>query len=245
MPLVIWIAGGVAPLYLVQDQASVPHWSITLTITGLAVSMVVNAVVTSLIVFRIFKVFQEVKPTPDERILGATGRSKLRPTIFILIESGMILFSIQLVRLVVVSLVACTSSTGSNKADTFIIGIHEMLTVSIGSDISTFYFVDNVGQGITPTIILVRASMGLSFHDENSMIEASTRSLQFAPINDRNSSLDPNTESPSIVDQERRDGDLQLVGINGSDIQMADQRDDTDSMIEKQLDPVPAYFIFT
>ena len=107
---------------------------------GLAVSMTVNALVTGLIVFRVFKVFQEVKGISNEQILGATGRSTLRPIIFILIESGMALFSIQLARLVAGSL----TTDGAIKSYNLIVGIHEMLNVSIGSDISAC-FDDNVG----------------------------------------------------------------------------------------------------
>jgi len=68
--------------------------------------MTVNAVVTGLIVFRIIKVFQEVKTayTVDGGILGATGGGTLWHVIFVLIESGMGLFSIHLAWLVVVIL---------------------------------------------------------------------------------------------------------------------------------------------
>ena len=68
------------------------------------------------------------------------------------------------------------------------------------------------GQGITPTIILVRVSMGLSFHDEESMEEVA-ESLRFA-------SGPPTTFSESgsigIVDQERiyeqvGDSDIQML----------------------------------
>ena len=51
-----------------------PTWTWPLTLTGLATSMTVNALVTGLIVFRIFKVvFRQVRPTSDERKLGATA----------------------------------------------------------------------------------------------------------------------------------------------------------------------------
>ena len=71
-------------------------------VAGLALSMTVNALVTGLIAFRIFKVFREVKTaTANDQILGVTGGSTLRRVVFILIESGMALFSIQLARLVV------------------------------------------------------------------------------------------------------------------------------------------------
>ena len=100
--LAIWITEGAAPLSIVQGQIYIPKWSDTLTIAGLALSMTVNALVTGLIVFRIFKVFQQVKTnTLDEQILGVTGGSTLQHIIFIIIESGIALFSIQLARLVV------------------------------------------------------------------------------------------------------------------------------------------------
>ena len=54
--------------------------------------MTVNTLMTGLIVFRILKVFQEVKSASG----AITGRSTLHHVIFILIESGMALFSIQL-----------------------------------------------------------------------------------------------------------------------------------------------------
>ena len=93
--------------------------------------MTVNALVTGLIVFRIFKVFREVKDviTSDEKSLGVTGGSKLRSIIFIITESGMTLFAIQLVRLA-----AGATGLGTNGEENIyqlIIGIHEMLNVVI------------------------------------------------------------------------------------------------------------------
>ena len=78
-------------------------------LTGLAASMVVNALVTGLILFKILKVFLEAKQlkseaTSVERTLGSlnsTGGPDLRHIIFIIIESGMALFAIQLVRVVI------------------------------------------------------------------------------------------------------------------------------------------------
>ena len=111
----------------------------TLFITGLALSMTVNALVMGLIVFRIVKVFREVNPTSDERNLGVTHGSKLRSMIFVLIESGMILFSIQLVRLVVGH-----PANAVPRAYCLFVAIHEMFNVIIRSNISTFHFTDNV-----------------------------------------------------------------------------------------------------
>ena len=110
--------------------------------------MTVNALVTGLIVFRIFKVFREVKhvTTSDEKSLGVTGGGKLRSIIFIIIESGMALFAIQLARLVV----AATGETTNAEADIYqlIVGIHEMLNVVISSVVVTLYSTDNVAARV-------------------------------------------------------------------------------------------------
>ena len=63
--------------------------------------MSVNALVTGLIVFKILKVFLEVNPILVELTLDSTGWSKLRHVIFVIIESGMTLFAIQLIRIVI------------------------------------------------------------------------------------------------------------------------------------------------
>ena len=63
--------------------------------------MAVNTLVTGLIVFKILKVFLEVKAvmTSVERTLGSSGGTKLRHIVFVIIESGMALFTIQLIRI--------------------------------------------------------------------------------------------------------------------------------------------------
>ena len=72
-----------------------------MTITALTASMVVNALVTGLIVYKILKVFLlQANPILVELTLDSTGGSKLRHVIFVIIESGMTLFAIQLIRLV-------------------------------------------------------------------------------------------------------------------------------------------------
>jgi hypothetical protein len=65
--------------------------------------MAVNTLVTGLIVFRILKVFLEVKATTTtsvERTLGTTGGTEFQHVIFIIIESGIALLAVQLVRVV-------------------------------------------------------------------------------------------------------------------------------------------------
>ena len=141
--LAIWIASGAAPMAIVQGQVSVSEWSKTLTIAGLAMSMTVNALVTGLIVFRVFKVFQEVKTsTADDQILRVTGGSTLRRVIFIIIESGMALFSIQLARLVMVAAIVNNTMDAATALDAyfFIVSIHAMLNVIIILVIATLFY---------------------------------------------------------------------------------------------------------
>ena len=109
--------------------------------------MAVNALVTSLIVFKILKVFLEVKATSVEQTLGSlssTGGPKLRHIIFIIIESGMALFAIQLVRVVVSSLVELQAGLAAPSliyALDFVIPIHQALNVIIKIYSFPSYFV--------------------------------------------------------------------------------------------------------
>ena len=78
---------------------------------------------------KIFKVFPEIKgvTTSEDKSLGITHGNKLRSVIFIIIESGMALFAIQLAR--VVSTAAATDA--AYYAFQFIGVIHEMVNVII------------------------------------------------------------------------------------------------------------------
>ena len=113
-------------------------------LTALVASMVVNALVTGLIVFKILKVFLEVRPTSVEETLGSlnsTRGPKLQRIIFIIIESGMALFAIQLARVVVSSLIELQGGLGPLSlqiALEFIVPIHQALNVIIRS--VHFYF---------------------------------------------------------------------------------------------------------
>jgi hypothetical protein len=127
----MWTAGA-GSQFIEQGGINQTEWGNILVLTGLTASMTVNALVTGLIVFRIFKVFREVT-TSDEISSGVTGGRKLRSIIFIIIESGMALFAIQFVRLVLS--IPEMSTTAEINMIQLIYGIHEMLNVSIGSTI--------------------------------------------------------------------------------------------------------------
>ena len=113
-----------------------------LILTGLVASMVVNALVTGLIVFKILKVFLEVnKATSVDRALGSlsstTGRGpKLQHIIFIIIESGMALFAIQLVCVVITGLIQLQPGLAPRSLAVVlyvVISIHQVLNVIIRS----------------------------------------------------------------------------------------------------------------
>ena len=117
-------------------------------LTSLTASMAVNTLVTGLIVFKILKVFLAVRATRSLGSLSLTGGPKLRHIIFIIIESGMALFAIQLVRVVLYSLpVESPAINGVN----IVIGINQMFNVIIRS--VHFYFFC-----FTDNIYLIRAS---------------------------------------------------------------------------------------
>jgi len=169
--------------WLVPD--SVVVWY-PLTITSLVASMAVNTLVTGLIVFRILKVSLEVKAasTSVERTLGSTGGTNLRHVIFIIIESGMALFAIQLASIILFPL-----------SSTLVLAlVRDFLVVS-----------NEMFNGIIPTIILVRVSLKLSFDDKESFKEA-IESLRFInPPSDPDSIQRMGNLLPQDSDSERNE----------------------------------------
>jgi hypothetical protein len=133
----MWIAASCS-YFISQGEVYVASWSNMLALASFTASMTVNALVTGLIVFRIFKVFREVK--------DATGGRTLRSIIFIIIESGMALFAIQLTRLVI----GATGERTNAEQEIYqlIIGIHEMLNVVISSVIVAVYSTDNAAARV-------------------------------------------------------------------------------------------------
>ena len=152
LPPVMWLAVNGA-LFLVQNGVTVyvyeTVWGARVVLTSLITSMTVNALVTGLIVFRILKVFREIKSvtTSEDRSLGITGGNKLRSVIFIVIESGMVLFASQLAR-VVITLQVGAPTEAAYYAFQLIGVIHEMVNVIISSVIITScLLITSIGLG--------------------------------------------------------------------------------------------------
>ena len=132
-PLVTWLAAAGATSF-VQGQLLKTSWGgPPMVITSFTLSMAVNTLVTGLIVFKIFKVFLQVKAvtTSVERTLGTTaGGTKLGHVLFVIIESGMALLAVQLARFVLYVLYNLPSESESASDAYFIfIPINEMFNV--------------------------------------------------------------------------------------------------------------------
>ena len=118
------------------------NWGWALISTSFGMSLAVNAVVTSLILFRIIKVYWGIEPVLYEKFLYATGGSKFRSIALALTESAMALFALQVV-LVVCSGVA---TWPANEVGNLTIGVHQMLLVSPNFK-SSYFFTDNHNDG--------------------------------------------------------------------------------------------------
>ena len=140
----MWITA-IGSAYIAQDQIQETIWGFGLNMASLATSMIVNTLVTGLIAFKIFKVFRAVKDntTSHEKSAGITGGNKLRSVIFVIIESGMALFAVQLIRFVATSTQETTESEAAVAA--LIVGMHEMVNVII-SIIQLLYITDKRGS---------------------------------------------------------------------------------------------------
>ena len=136
--------------FIPVDEDRGTWWSNALILTSLVASMTVNALVTGSIVFRIFKVFCEVKDTTtsDEKSLGVTRGRKLHSIIFIIIESGMALFDVQLALVVLlIILIAIPSMERSPAWEAgygLIVPIYQLLNVITSSVMAILCFTDNI-----------------------------------------------------------------------------------------------------
>ena len=145
LPLGLWLATD-GSIYIADGSIQQTVWGVIATTISVTFSMVVNALVTGLIVYRIFKAFQEVQQssTSADISLGIIRGRKCRSVIFVIIESGMALFAIQLVR-VILSIPAAFYDPGPVfVALNYIVAIHQMLNVIKILVITDLYFADNV-----------------------------------------------------------------------------------------------------
>ena len=155
MPLGIWLAAGSAS-YIADGSIRVTLWGLIATNISVTISMAVNALVTGLIVCRIFKVFRKVRQgsTSTEKSLGVIGGIKYLSLIFVVIESGIALLTIQLVR-VILSFPPFFISIPINLNLKFVYVIHQMFNVSITLGIK---LISNPGAGGNPGLLQKRVA---------------------------------------------------------------------------------------
>ena len=129
-----WLAASYALHSPQRPLVDITYWRYPVGLTSLVISLTVNAVVTGLIVLRILKVYWEVKATFKVQNLGVSrAEAKVRSIIFIMIESGMAIFTIQLVGVVLAIL----------KLDDpliIVLNINEMFNVIIPTVVFRFYW---------------------------------------------------------------------------------------------------------
>jgi hypothetical protein len=121
-PVVISLTFRGITLYRILTQE--PAESVALAWVPLGIPLVVNAAVTGLIVFKILKVFRQIKGSSS---LSTTHGHKIWSVVFIMIESGMAICSFQLARVVLGPLTTVAAGDAAN----LIGGITRMITVSI------------------------------------------------------------------------------------------------------------------
>jgi len=109
-------------------------------LSSLGISLTVNAVVTGLIVFKILKVYRSVRPTPvkDQTLDVAGAGAKLRSIMFIIIESGVAMFIIQFIPVILTIL--------KMDAMYLIFDINQQFLVIIRSVIYAFRFTEIISR---------------------------------------------------------------------------------------------------
>ena len=140
LPLGLWLAAE-GEIYTTDSTIQLIRWETIEAEIYVPFPMAVNALVTGLIVYKIFKAFREVQQgsTPAEKSLDVIGGRKYRSLIFVIIESGIALFVIQLLR-IILRLPPFSNSTPIIFTSNFIVAIHHMLNVIITLVIINLYF---------------------------------------------------------------------------------------------------------
>jgi len=141
----LWMAS-IGSTTLSDNEFSTATWVNAVTWSSLVMSICVNAIVTGMIVFKIVGVYQDAKPLYNDPF-AASGGSKLRSIIFIVVESALTLLCVQVINLV--------------------LNILPSLPALHGYQVISFIY--QMLNGITPTLIQVRVALGLSFDSQESL----------------------------------------------------------------------------
>ena len=134
----MWLACANASQIVPYEILEAP-WGIWLGVASIVLSMIVNAYATGFIAYRIIKMYHEMMPTRDPTLGNYGGGIKYRNVISIIIESGMALFCIRLIRVALTVYFELTGSIVPSNALQIVIGIHEILNVSTIITFVIFY----------------------------------------------------------------------------------------------------------
>ena len=133
LSLAAWLAFN-GSIFIGPNAVSTTVWGNNVFLTALIISLTVNAIVTALIVFKILKVYWEVRSaSEDKTVIVGSGR-KFQSVIFIMIESGIAMFAIQLIRVVFTGL-----PKKYNLGAILTIGINQMLNVTMSLAITILH----------------------------------------------------------------------------------------------------------
>ena len=86
------------PGYSTKDGPTPPSWILSAVVAFFAISLVTNALLTGLIVYKIVSVYRNIRGFGKTRTVYGNGPRDLYPLISILVESGVITCTAQLVQ---------------------------------------------------------------------------------------------------------------------------------------------------
>ena len=178
---------------IIAEHVPIPDWYFSAVTAFFLLSLGVNTLVTTLIVYRIITVYNDIRGFNTSSVQGGahgSGRRDLSPLISILIESGLITFVGQLTQSIMYK--------SATAAFPLVGGCVVMLYVraSIVDLVSYFHLL--ITQGISTTVVLVRVEMGISYDNNTSRTANSANSgrpIQLAPFASK-----VNQTTTSIID---------------------------------------------
>ena len=167
-----------SPGYGTEDGPYTPDWFASAVVAFFALSLVTNALLTGLIIYKIVSVYRDIRgfdKTPAVSAYG-NGTRDLYPLVSILVESGIITFAAQLVQSIMYKVALSEFSVVS--------GLIVMLYVRALCRSSIWCLLiiySSTTQGISTTIVLVRVGSGISYDRHTSRTANSGHPINFAP----------------------------------------------------------------
>ena len=157
----------------------------SLVLSFLSLSLAENALVTGLIVYKIVIAYRGIQGLANRvghpNVLGRD----IAPIISILIESGVITFTAQLVQILMYRF---DIDNGYLVVGGFVVQLY-VRALLLFSQMLDEYYIYPIMQGISTAIVIVRVEMGLSYESDN---ETSTTLINFASSNNSDDTLPSN-----------------------------------------------------